>query len=153
MFLTSAKNKGRFVLAGFACFCAAVHRNRRIQRIKRANDDTQKRTCCKTKQRYNLKNRLSRGKGKKIIILRGARLVLAARPPRPGPRAAAADALNSWRIHLRRLGPDASSMRAAADGNAERCGVLRERAGRRCGFIQIATGLTALAMTKRETDS
>ncbi|WP_301380167.1 hypothetical protein, partial [uncultured Alistipes sp.] len=65
LFLTSAKNKGRFVLAGFACFCAAVHRNRRIQRIKRANDDTQKRTCCKTKQRYNLKNRLSRGKGKK----------------------------------------------------------------------------------------
>ncbi len=65
LFLTSAKNKGRFALAGFACFCAAVHRNRRIQRIKRANDDTQKRTCCKTKQRYNLKNRLSRGKHKK----------------------------------------------------------------------------------------
>jgi len=39
LFLTSAKNKERFVLADFACFCAAVHRNRRIQRIKRANDE------------------------------------------------------------------------------------------------------------------
>ena len=94
-------------MAGFACFCAAVHRNRRIQRIKRANDDTQKRTCCKTKQRYNLKNRLSRGEHKKIIILRGARLVLAARPPRPGPRVAAADVIlnevNRRTKHVQRL--------------------------------------------------